>query len=350
MQDVSVPYTLFKTYKALYRAQYNTEIKHPLEDTVLRPTQTTTTDSAYLELIKKRSLYLLTFADFARCYIEDIDNQECCPSILPNKRLETGKNGWTLIDYGQTNEKKLMYSDKKNRYIIFRNDNFKKTLITFPATKGIGQGINEVLQSALTSFPLKKFSSDIKLTKYFGQRAYDIMPYIFTEKNIEKMKLKEGYQLIFTGHSLGAAMAAATCLFALDQSLISKELNHPFIVTFGQPRTGNDKFALTLMKESELIYRVTNKGDCILEIPLRLLGYRHTQGRFRLEPDKENYTIVSDKFVYDVNSADDDQELDAIKIVDNYLHHFDKHTYYFGQYVGGKCPPTLDNDDDDEDP
>ena len=347
MSDVSIPYTLFKTYKSLYQATYNREIKHPLEETILRPNQTIITDSSYLELIKKRSMYLETFSDFARCYPEDIDNQECCPSILPNIRLQTAKNGWTLIDYGKTNEKSLIYSDKKNRYVIFRNDNFKKTLITFPATKGLGQGINEMLKSELKYFPLKKFSKNIKLTKYFGQRAYDIIPYIFTEDNIKKMKIENGYQIIFTGHSLGAAMAAATCFFALDQDLISRNLNHPFIVTFGQPRTGNDEFVLTLMKESELIYRVTNDEDCILEVPLHLLGYRHTQGRFKLIPNKENYSIVSDKFVYDIENVNDEQELNAVKIIENFLHHFDKHTYYFGQYIGGKCPPK---EDDDEEP
>ena len=336
----SIPLNEFKQYKELYLKENGEQFYHPLENTILRPTKKIITDEKEINLIHLRARYLEYFADYAMCYPEIIDEGKCCPSIFPNKKLSTGKNGWTLIDYGSTNSKSIIYDDHLNHYAIFRNDFFKKIVVTFPATRNGKQGFTEVTTSALISFPLNKYSSNnIKLTGYFGKRAIDILPHVFTKSNIVNMKINEGYQIIFVGHSLGAAMSAATCFFALDQGFITRAKNHPLVVTFGQPRTGNTKFALTLMKEAELIYRIVNEGDAITQIPLYSGGYKHTQGKIILTSNLRDYNIVSKYFEYDVDKIKDEQEMNIFTIAKKLIKNMEKHTYYYGKFIGEVCPP-----------
>ena len=339
MIDPAIPYEEFKKYQDLYYTENEKQIYHPLEKTILRPNKKNTTDENELNLIHLRARYLENFADYALCYPQNISDGKCCPSMFPNKRLTTAKNGWTLIDYGKTDTKSIIYKDELNHYAIFRNDIFKKVVITYPATRNGKQGFKEVTTSALIKFNLKKFSSDIKLTGYFGKRAKDIVPLVFSKKNIAKMKLNEEYQIIFVGHSLGAAMAAATCFFALDEGYITRAKNHPLVVTFGQPRTGNEEFALTLMKESELIYRIVNEGDAIEQIPLYQMGYRHTQGKIILSSNKREFKTISKYFFYNVNKIKDQQEMNMVTIAKNLLNIAEKHTYYYGKFIGERCPP-----------
>lgn len=80
------------------------------------------------------------------------------------------------------------------------------------------------------------------------------------------------YQVIVTGHSLGAAVAA---LLGLSYEIRGRD---PIVVTFGQPRVGNSDFAAymdSLLVDTGKLMRVTHGNDPVVHIPWQSWGYEH---------------------------------------------------------------------------
>ncbi|KAG9285296.1 hypothetical protein G9A89_001430 [Geosiphon pyriformis] len=87
----------------------------------------------------------------------------------------------------------------------------------------------------------------------------------------------QSYNVALTGHSLGGAFATLTAL-ELKQKLFSKFPSlKSEVITFGQPRLGNDKFASYAEKEITL-YRVIFSNDLIPHIPFQWMGYQQIGG------------------------------------------------------------------------
>jgi hypothetical protein len=70
-------------------------------------------------------------------------------------------------------------------------------------------------------------------------------------------------RLVFTGHSLGAAMATVAAALRPDSRL----------VTFGSPRVGDPAFAAPFAARE--VRRYVDCTDCITRVPPELLGYGH---------------------------------------------------------------------------
>ena len=76
-------------------------------------------------------------------------------------------------------------------------------------------------------------------------------------KSIPEINNKD-YQIIFVGHSLGGAMATLSSFYCFDQNIIKAE---PVLLTFGQPRVGNELFAKYFTKKVKQIYRFARSKD-----------------------------------------------------------------------------------------
>lgn len=81
-----------------------------------------------------------------------------------------------------------------------------------------------------------------------------------------------GQSLWFTGHSLGAALAA------LAVARLRDELDKPVygIYTFGQPRIGDRVFERAYDQDSgPRSFRFVNNNDAVTRVPTRLMGFSH---------------------------------------------------------------------------
>jgi predicted lipase len=86
----------------------------------------------------------------------------------------------------------------------------------------------------------------------------------------ELQTLHKGSKIIFTGHSLGGAMAVLCALnFKETYNIVGD------VYTFGQPRVGNKKFADFLENKIPNIYRVINYADAFVHVPPSAVGYKH---------------------------------------------------------------------------
>ena len=111
-------------------------------------------------------------------------------------------------------------------------------------------------------------NKDILIGKYVGERTLELLEYIYTPE-INKL-IKNNYQIIATGHSLGGAIAEAFIYFSLIENKITKK-NSPIALTFSQPRVGNKLFKEFLDKNSINIRFIRGK-DIVPKIPFCNFG------------------------------------------------------------------------------
>ncbi|KAF9462219.1 Alpha/Beta hydrolase protein [Collybia nuda] len=98
-----------------------------------------------------------------------------------------------------------------------------------------------------------------------------------TVNTVVREYLKDGYTLVITGHSLGGAIASLAGI-TLNQDLTIRT-GGVRIYTYGQPRTGNVKYAEWVNKYigTANMFRVVNFDDPIPHLPFRTqkLDYLH---------------------------------------------------------------------------
>jgi triacylglycerol lipase len=91
-------------------------------------------------------------------------------------------------------------------------------------------------------------------------------------------RLSEGRTVIFTGHSLGAAVA--TLAFSRHDDYSAQ------LYTFGSPRVGNSDYAAVLnFKHRERIFRFRNHNDIVCRHPMSFWSYRHVGMCFYFDGD-----------------------------------------------------------------
>jgi hypothetical protein len=73
------------------------------------------------------------------------------------------------------------------------------------------------------------------------------------------------YTIVFTGHSMGGAIAALNAYNLVSQGLLTWD--KIALVTFGQPRLGNQQFAHYMNSQNMIIARVNNERDLVPTVP-----------------------------------------------------------------------------------
>jgi len=112
----------------------------------------------------------------------------------------------------------------------------------------------------------EKFVQDTGVMTYF----YSAFNRLFLDGGMKDALLKlkqshEGYRIWITGHSLGGSLASMTALYLVNHTIFPSEKVK--LVTFGEPRTGNFKYAKSIEQNLNFRYRVINKNDIVTNIP-----------------------------------------------------------------------------------
>ncbi|KAH7703852.1 lipase [Aphelenchoides avenae] len=85
------------------------------------------------------------------------------------------------------------------------------------------------------------------------------------EELIRQKKKYDGYRVWVTGHSLGGSMASMTALYLVNQTMFPSD--RVKLVTFGEPRTGNYRYAKAIEQNLNFRYRVIHRNDIVTNIP-----------------------------------------------------------------------------------
>ena len=110
---------------------------------------------------------------------------------------------------------------------------------------------------------------------------------IFQSNVLQDIDNHPGYQVIAVGHSLGGAVATLTLYEAVNRGYISAENNEPVLITFGQPRTGNENFVNDFNSKIKNVLRVVRDGDIVTSIPYSPINnpYIHIGGLVLVNKD-----------------------------------------------------------------
>ncbi|CAD5221271.1 unnamed protein product [Bursaphelenchus okinawaensis] len=148
----------------------------------------------------------------------------------------------------------------------------KAIILSFRGTNNFLQLVTEVSNIAFFNRRPSPFKGQV--AQYFfdvHEQLWEAGIHRLFEKAI---KSNPDYEIWVTGHSLGGAVAAitATKIYKDYEESASKMK----LVTFGQPRTGDNVFADTYPNAIKTAFRVTHKRDVVPHVPPKgYVGYNH---------------------------------------------------------------------------
>lgn len=118
--------------------------------------------------------------------------------------------------------------------------------------------------------------------KGFYKAETEVFPKIYNAVS-ELRKQFPAYNVVFTGHSLGAAL---TTLAAMDY-LQNDPTATVILYNYGSPRVGNDQFAEWFSSNMKMRARVTHHKDIVVHSPTHE-RFTHISGEY-YEPDDEPF-------------------------------------------------------------
>lgn len=213
-----------------------------------KPSFTFNLEDRLKEFSPEVASYWTNIAGYGYCPYEKMISNLCCVNYFQS-------------DYVFVAAEKI---SKDNYNIgVIRSDKFKKVVIVFPGTRNIPQLLKEFVQSNLVGYD---GSNSIKTLNYFNQVYDQIKNLIFPHIKKQQEDYPE-YQFVFTGHSLGGAMATLFALGAVRNKIVTQSEDSPVLITFGAPRPGNDIFANEVKNNVPIVFRIVRQGDPVAVIP-----------------------------------------------------------------------------------
>ncbi|KXN74476.1 alpha/beta-hydrolase, partial [Conidiobolus coronatus NRRL 28638] len=189
-------------------------------------------------------------------------------------------NCYNCKGYGQNTKEVVYIKDKKLEAAGYVGVNTDHNIIV-ASFRGTSEPRNWLTNLKIIFTDLKvngkvvtNERSTVKVHTGFNEATDALLPRF--RSAIKDLKNKyPTYSVVFTGHSLGGALASLSAVKLAEESILS--WNQTKIVTFGQPRVGNDVFASYLNSKPVEKARVTTRGDIVTISPGLTLGYRHSQ-------------------------------------------------------------------------
>uniref|UniRef100_A0A914YP82 Fungal lipase-like domain-containing protein n=1 Tax=Panagrolaimus superbus TaxID=310955 RepID=A0A914YP82_9BILA len=174
--------------------------------------------------------YFETFGDNAHLYTVFTSNNLVCDF------LKDSCASYTLVN-----------EHEKRIYIIFRGTKTKKQLI---------------LEGWTTLFPKRDFYGVGMANKYFLNALEVLWPHV---QPVFADPRYQNFDVTFTGHSLGGALAALGALKAvIDEHRNGTNIH---LYTFGEPRIGNSELAKSFDDLLPNSYRIVHADDIVPHLP-----------------------------------------------------------------------------------
>ncbi|KAF8369086.1 hypothetical protein PRIPAC_86915 [Pristionchus pacificus] len=204
-------------------------------------------------------------------------------------------------------------------------------VVAFQGTSSRTQLITELVES-ITS-PKHQVPGIGSVQRYFYVALESIVKPLALKLN----KLRELYpskSVLFTGHSLGGALASLAAVQYANSSAI--ETSKLYLITFGQPRVGNYEYAQSVDRLVPNTWRIVHKFDLVAHVPY-CVGLRTCQDFLNHSPYHHGTEVW---YPTAMNSTDlyrvcDGKPLDEDAMCSNahYFYSIDDHLHYFERHV-----------------
>ena len=151
-------------------------------------------------------------------------------------------------------------------FIILKNDEYKKIVVAFPGLTYNYQLFEEIIHAGMVELSIKEKSKVYRVIEMY----YDLFTLIENDlfehlRMIPEINNKD-YQVIFTGHSLGGAIATISSFYYIKKYKFEAE---NILITFGQPKVGNEHFSKELTDNLRQIYRIARPRDIATLFPFK---------------------------------------------------------------------------------
>lgn len=188
--------------------------------------------------------------------------------------------------YNCINEPKLICSDCDTDCQVYRtiyNNNGKNILLLIFRGTSTNKDILIDLDVYRDYLYLDNYEGTKPLIHSGFLEQFETVKNKIIEEIEEYKKLNNNFHIIFTGHSLGGALATLSSLyFYYKYKLEEIEIN---TITFGSPRVGDKIFVKLFNENIKLSYRFVNDNDPIPLLPTRM-RYKHVKGCCWLYEDR----------------------------------------------------------------
>ncbi|CAI2372045.1 unnamed protein product [Moneuplotes crassus] len=220
---------------------------------------------------------------------------------------------------------------------LMKRESQKQIIVGFSGTKGAEELIDEIAQIVPKEYDIHP-DKGVKVFAFFYEHYKNQFRSSFLEQMTDILSKEEntGYDVIFTGHSLGGSLT----MHAAADAILNGILNNTdvYIYTFGQPRVGNIQFIEEFFPNVKECYRVIHNNDIVPHLPpcINELGHGCVKHGFLLpafpyhaatevlyEKDFESYKVCS-------STEGEDKHCSLSKIGKSILDHLT----YFGVEVG----------------
>uniref|UniRef100_A0AC34FQ03 Fungal lipase-like domain-containing protein n=1 Tax=Panagrolaimus sp. ES5 TaxID=591445 RepID=A0AC34FQ03_9BILA len=221
----------------------------------------------------------------------------------------------------------LVNEHEKRIYVIFRGTKTKKQLI---------------LEGWTTLFPKKDFYGVGMANKYFLNALEILWPHV---QPVFADPRYQNFDVTFTGHSLGGALAALGALKAvIDQHRNGTNIH---LYTFGEPRIGNSELAASFDDLLPNSYRIVHADDIVPHLPACKKDHLHP----RIIHDVPHLPACKKDHLHPriIHDGDDSKPCDSWDISESY-HHGIEIWYPYGMGLNSpyyECLGTPKNEDFD---
>ncbi len=171
-------------------------------------------------------------------------------------------------------------------------DEYTKTLfIAFRGSSNIHNWIENIQATRIAPYN----NTEITVEKGF-YKAYNFIKLSLFDNLLSLKNKYNTNKLLITGHSAGSSYAT---LMSYDILTIFTQYKIKYLITFGSPRVGNNKFVESFNSYPIESYRVTHYYDMVPHVPQEFLGYLHISREVWYNEENNDYKICDDNIEED---------------------------------------------------
>ncbi|ORY43600.1 alpha/beta-hydrolase [Rhizoclosmatium globosum] len=196
------------------------------------------------------------YAGSSYCAVASLQNWSCSTCKVPNTQ----------------NVNVYSSADGSEQAYIAVNTATKTIILSFRGSHNIQNWINNI-EFIQSSIPITGAPSSVQVHSGFWQVWTSVQDSTRTQL-ANYRKTYPDYDIVFTGHSLGASVSVLAALVSISQWGVPA--SKVSVINIGEPRTGNTAFyQYVLGRGFKQVSRVVNYADIVPHFPLNSWGYTH---------------------------------------------------------------------------
>ncbi|KAH0599030.1 hypothetical protein MHUMG1_03144 [Metarhizium humberi] len=266
--------------------------------------------------------------DFAniRFYAQHSAAAYCNIGVPPGQQITCGNNACPLVARNRVKVAASVTGDLTGAGAYVAIDTVRREIVV--SIRG-SNNIRNYITNLIFSWTDCNFTKQCQVHAGFAQ-AWDEIKVTVNRAITNARRRYPQYAIVFTGHSLGGAVAT---IGAANLRRSGLWVN---LYTYGSPRVGNDWFASWFSNVQGGQWRVTHEDDPVPRLPPIFSGYRHITPEYWLSGGnggntyKTDYTTANIKVCEGIASTQCNAGRDVTDI--------NAHLYYFGAIAS--CAPS----------